>query len=56
MQQNPWKDAVAPFVEKGEAATLEWLTEQGTQNIRQLNEVIRETAIPWYEKVSESTC
>ena len=51
-----WKDAVAPFVEKGEAATLEWLTEQGTQNIRQLNEVIRETAIPWYEKVSESTC
>ncbi|HDA6123074.1 TPA: tagatose-bisphosphate aldolase, partial [Enterococcus faecium] len=36
--------------------TLEWLTEQGTQNIRQLNEVIRETAIPWYEKVSESTC
>ena len=46
-----WKDAVAPFVEKGEAATLEWLTEQGTQNIRQLNEVIRETAVSWHEKV-----
>jgi tagatose 1,6-diphosphate aldolase len=48
-----WKEAVAPFVEKGEAATLEWLAEQGKQNIQQLNEVIQETAVSWHEKVEQ---
>jgi tagatose 1,6-diphosphate aldolase len=47
-----WKDAVVPFVEEGEAATLKWLTEQGTQNILQLNEVISQTAVSWHEKIN----
>ena len=43
------------LLKKEEAATLEWLTEQGTQNIRQLNEVIRETAVSWHERSSTAS-
>lgn len=42
-----WKDSVAIYAEQGPEATLEWLQNQGRENIEALNEVLAETATPW---------
>lgn len=47
-----WKDAVEPFVQNGVLATREWLRQQGKSNINALNEVLAETAHPWWNKLS----
>lgn len=46
-----WKDGIKPFAEKGEQATIDWLTTQGKKNIESLNEVVEKTATPWHKKV-----
>lgn len=46
-----WKNGVAPFATEGEEVGREWLQETGKKNIEELNEVIKDTATPWYEKV-----
>lgn len=46
-----WKNGVAPFAAEGEQAGREWLRETGKNNIDELNEVIKATATPWYEKI-----
>ncbi|GHI00438.1 tagatose-bisphosphate aldolase [Neobacillus kokaensis] len=47
-----WKNGVAPFAEKGEEAGRSWLKGEGTNNIQELNVVLKETASPWFNKVS----
>lgn len=42
-----WRGSVDAYVEGGEAATREWLKTQGTENIKGLNEVLKETVTPW---------
>lgn len=46
-----WKDAVAIFAQEGEEAARKWLSEQGRQNMEDLNTVLAHTASPWTEKV-----
>ncbi|EUJ31373.1 tagatose 1,6-diphosphate aldolase [Listeria floridensis FSL S10-1187] len=41
-----WADGVAPFVRDGEEAARVWLRETGTAKIKELNEVLNETATP----------
>lgn len=48
-----WKDGVELFASQGEEAGREWLRTQGKKNIQDLNLVVKETAVPWYEKVKE---
>ncbi|MBN8199760.1 MULTISPECIES: tagatose-bisphosphate aldolase [Bacillaceae] len=47
-----WKNGVAPFSEKGPEAGRAWLQDTGRKNIQELNEVLNETASPWFEKLS----
>ncbi|MED4206348.1 tagatose-bisphosphate aldolase [Neobacillus mesonae] len=46
-----WKDGVAPFAHNGEQAARTWLQGTGTQNIQELNQVLKQTASPWFDKV-----
>lgn len=46
-----WKDSVEIFVEDGQAKTQEWLATQGRQNIEELNDVVRESATPWTQRI-----
>lgn len=48
-----WKDGVAPFAENGEQAGRDWLKDTGRKNIEELNEVLKETASTWHEKILE---
>ncbi|KON88779.1 tagatose-bisphosphate aldolase [Sporosarcina globispora] len=47
-----WKNGVAPFAERGAEAGRAWLQDTGRKNIQELNEVLKETASPWFGKVS----
>lgn len=47
-----WKNGVTPFAEDGEQAGREWLQDTGKKNIQELNIVLKETASPWFEKIS----
>ncbi|WP_284036485.1 tagatose-bisphosphate aldolase [Neobacillus sp. 114] len=47
-----WKNGVAPFAEQGEESGRAWLQESGRKNIQELNAVLKETARPWFEKIS----
>lgn len=47
-----WKDGVAPFAKEGTMAGQQWLQTVGTQHIRELNDVLKQTAKSWYSKVS----
>ncbi|QQZ08526.1 tagatose-bisphosphate aldolase [Heyndrickxia vini] len=46
-----WKKGVAPFAENGEQAGREWLQDTGIRNIEELNQVLKETATSWFDKV-----
>ncbi|NDL64315.1 tagatose-bisphosphate aldolase [Acerihabitans arboris] len=46
-----WAKAVEPAITKGEEAAREWLQTQGKKNINELNEVLKETASSWFDKV-----
>lgn len=46
-----WSEGVAPFATKGEEAGRNWLRSVGKQNIEELNEVLKTTAISWHDKV-----
>ncbi|MBO0462099.1 tagatose-bisphosphate aldolase [Enterococcus sp. DIV1298c] len=45
-----WKDGVKAYVESGKEGAIQWLRTQGRQNIEALNQVINQTATPWYQK------
>ncbi|MDQ6601022.1 tagatose-bisphosphate aldolase [Bacillus salipaludis] len=47
-----WKNGVAPFAENGEQAGRAWLRDTGRKNIEELNIVLKETASPWFDKIS----
>ncbi len=42
---------VEPFITQGEAAARKWLETQGKNNINELNEVLKETASSWFDKI-----
>ncbi|AYW47474.1 tagatose-bisphosphate aldolase [Tetragenococcus osmophilus] len=46
-----WKDGVAAFIEEGEKGALDWLKSQGKENVETLDQVVKQTASPWYDKV-----
>ena len=46
-----WKDAVSVFAHEGAAAAQAWLDETGRQNIEDLNQVLRQTAVSWVDKL-----
>ncbi len=45
-----WAGSVKYFMQNGEKAAREWLCSEGMENIRALNEVLLQTAVPWTEK------
>lgn len=47
-----WAGSVKPFMEKGEKAALEWLQKEGTDNVCALNQILKQTAVPWQEKMN----
>ncbi|WP_368906911.1 tagatose-bisphosphate aldolase [Bacillus wiedmannii] len=47
-----WKNGVAQFAGSGEQAGRAWLQENGRENIQRLNIVLKETACPWFAKIS----
>lgn len=48
-----WKNGVQPFAENGEEAGRNWLQDTGKKNILELNDVLKQTASPWFNKISE---
>ncbi|HAW8121099.1 TPA: tagatose-bisphosphate aldolase [Escherichia coli] len=46
-----WAEAVEPFICEGEQAAREWLRQQGRQNIAELNQVLKETATSWQQRL-----
>jgi tagatose 1,6-diphosphate aldolase len=46
-----WKNGVKPFIESGEAAARDWLQSEGRENIESLNNVLKQTASSWHDKV-----
>lgn len=48
-----WKDGVKAYVDAGKEGAIKWLRTQGRQNIENLNQVINQTATPWYQKTGE---
>ncbi|MDJ6851802.1 tagatose-bisphosphate aldolase [Salmonella enterica] len=46
-----WADGVEPFITEGEDAARKWLEKQGKNNINELNEVLKDTASSWFDKV-----
>ncbi|MFJ7684308.1 tagatose-bisphosphate aldolase [Peribacillus butanolivorans] len=50
--RSTWKNGVAQFAENGEQAGRAWLQETGKKNIQELNIVLKETACPWFVKIS----
>lgn len=48
-----WKDSIPIYAQSGEQKTREWLSTIGKSNIDTLNEVLAETATPWFDKIQE---
>jgi tagatose 1,6-diphosphate aldolase len=48
-----WKDGVAPFASGGEQAGRDWLQVVGKKNIEELNDVLKESACSWFQKVKK---
>lgn len=46
-----WKNGVKPFIESGEAAARDWLQSEGRENIESLNNMLKQTASSWHDKV-----
>ena len=45
-----WAGSVSGYMEHGEEAARAWLRSEGRDNIEALNEVLKQTAVPWTEK------
>lgn len=46
-----WKEGIPVYAKQGVKALEDWLSDKGVKNIEALNEVLRRTAKPWYDKV-----
>lgn len=46
-----WSGAVKVYIEQGEEAARKWLQSEGYNNINQLNEVLKSTAVSYKEKI-----
>lgn len=46
-----WKEGIPVYAKQGVKALEDWLSDRGVKNIQALNEVLKRTAKPWYEKV-----
>lgn len=46
-----WADSVDIYVGEGDVAARQWLKTTGKKNINDLNEVLKETAVPWTERM-----
>ncbi len=46
-----WKEGIPVYARQGVKALEDWLSDRGVKNIELLNEVLRRTAKPWYEKI-----
>lgn len=44
-----WRDGVAIYGQQGEQALIDWLDQQGKENVDELNNILKEYAVPWYE-------
>ncbi|WP_129045231.1 tagatose-bisphosphate aldolase [Companilactobacillus metriopterae] len=49
-----WKGAIEPYAKDGEEAGIEWMDTEGKKNIEELNNVLKETATPWFKKVRQT--
>ncbi|MDR0921907.1 MAG: tagatose-bisphosphate aldolase [Lactobacillales bacterium] len=47
-----WKNGIKPFAKDGEQAAREWLQTVGKENIQSLNQLLKQTATPWFDKIS----
>jgi len=48
-----WKDGIPTYAKQGRAAFETWLNDRGVQNINMLNEVLDESAVPWWTLYGE---
>lgn len=46
-----WAGSVKEYIEQGEEAARQWLRTTGYQNIEELNQVLKQTATSWKERV-----
>lgn len=46
-----WADGVKPYFVEGKEAAIQWMNTNGRQNIEELNEVLKENASSWYDKI-----
>ena len=44
-----WKDGIPVYAKEGPAAFERWLEDRGVKNISMLNEVLRQSATPWWD-------
>lgn len=47
-----WKESVNEYVNNGYIKAKEWLSTQGTENIKSLNQVTETYAVPWSRKIT----
>ncbi|MBF6626354.1 tagatose-bisphosphate aldolase [Aerococcaceae bacterium zg-BR9] len=47
-----WADAVKHYVQGGDKASREWLLTKGRENIQSLNAIVKNTAVPWNDKIT----
>ena len=45
-----WAGSIHSFMALGETSARHWLRHEGRNNIEALNEVLKQTAVPWFEK------
>ncbi|MBR2811444.1 MAG: tagatose-bisphosphate aldolase [Solobacterium sp.] len=45
-----WAGSIHSYMQLGEGAARRWLRHEGRNNIEALNEVLKQTAVPWFEK------
>ena len=48
-----WAGSVKGYMEQGEQAARAWLRSEGADNIRALNDVLKQTAVPWTSKLQK---
>jgi tagatose 1,6-diphosphate aldolase len=48
-----WKDGIPTYAKQGRAAFETWLNDRGVKNINMLNEVLDESAVPWWTVYGE---
>lgn len=45
-----WKEGIPVYAKQGRQALEDWLSDRGVKNIELLNEVLRRSAKPWFDK------